>query len=186
MTADVNGESHRTPRSTNHQLDAVYQDLRVRAQQYLNRQPPGHTLQPTALVHEAYLRLAQLHRHVGMDSGDFFAMAVRAMRSVLVDHARYLKRLKRGGDMKRIPLDDIVDLYQQRAIDLVALDEALARLAQINDQQAKLIELRFFGGLTAEETATLMGISTRTVTRLWRRARAWLRQELDERYGHDK
>lgn len=166
-------------------LDSVYQDLRELARKFLNRQSPGHTLQPTALVHEAYLRLAR-QQQSGVNSKHFFAMSVKAMRSVLVDHARNRNRLKRGGDLNRVPLDDIVDLYQQRAIDLVALDEALVRLSQVNEEQAKLVELRFFGGFTENEVANMLGVSSRTVTRLWRRARAWLRHELDERYDHDE
>lgn len=173
-----------TPNEDSH-LENVYQDLRNLAENYLNRQPPGHTLQPTALVHEAYLRLAKQQNNAGLDSGHFFAMSVKAMRSVLVDHARHRNRLKRGGDLSRIPLDDIVDLYQKSAVDLVALDEALTQLALSSEDQAKVVELRFFGGLTEEETAAILGVSTRTVTRLWRRARAWLRHELSEGEDHD-
>ena len=100
------------------------------------------------------------------------------MRSVIVDHARHRSRLKRGGGSVRVPLDDVVDLYEDRALDLIALDHALVKLGEVDEEQARVIELRFFGGLTEAETAEMLGVSPRTVSRIWRRARAWLRREL--------
>lgn len=137
-----------------------------------------HTLQPTALVHEAYLRLVRRGDLEDVAAADFFAMAARAMRSVLVDHARRRNRLKRRGDAIREPLDDVVDLFEERAIDLLALDEALIRLAERDAEQARVVELRFFGGMSAEDTAAMLGVSPRTIGRLWNKARAWLREEI--------
>jgi len=162
------------------QQAAAYQRLRALAAEYLRRQRPGHTLQPTALVHEAYARLLRSGRFENMAPGPFMVVAARAMRSVLIDHARKRTALKRGGPSHREPLDDVVDLYEQSAVDLIALDDALSRLARIDAEQVRVIELRFFGGLTEEETAETLGISARTVGRVWRRARAWLRREMGE------
>lgn len=161
-------------------MAGAYEELRRLAYRFLARQSRAHTLEPTALVHEAYLRLMRQRGLHGMDVGRFFAVAARAMRSVLVDHARRRNRKKRGGGQARVPLDDIVDLYQQRATDLIALDEALDRLAAIDADQAHVVELRFFGGLTEEETAAALGVSARTVGRMWRESREWLRGAMDE------
>jgi RNA polymerase sigma factor (TIGR02999 family) len=174
-----------TPDNGNHgngerRMAGAYDELRRLAYRFLARQSPAHTLEPTALVHEAYLRLIRQRELHGMEVGHFFAVAARAMRSVLVDHARRRNRRKRGGEHDRVPLDDIVDLYQQRATDLIALDEALDRLAAIDADQAQVVEMRFFGGLTEEETAAALGVSPRTVGRIWRRSRAWLRKEMGE------
>lgn len=180
-----NGEAKLTPtpgngRPTESRQAKVYDELRDLARVYLNRQHPSHTLQPTALVHEAYLRLLHRKDLEGLQVGAFFAVAAKAMRSVLVDHARKRNRLKRGGGAAKIPLDAVLDLYEQKAIDLIGLDEALDRLAEEDEHQARVVELRFFGGLSQEETAAMLGTSTRTVGRLWNRARARLRQEMSE------
>ena len=166
------------------QQEAIYQRLRAIAAQYLRRQRPGHTLQPTALVHEAYARLLRSGRFENLAPGPFMVVAARAMRSVLIDHARRRTAQKRGGSSRREPLDDVVDLYQERAVDLLALDEALSKLARIDAEQVRVIELRFFGGLTEVETAETLGVSARTVGRVWRTARAWLRCEMGETNDH--
>ncbi|BCS32017.2 DNA-directed RNA polymerase sigma-70 factor [Luteitalea sp. TBR-22] len=157
----------------------VYDQLRRLAAAALRRERADHTLQPTALVHEAFLRLVDIPEARWSNRGHFVAIAARAMRRVLVDHARGRSALKRRSAEVRVPLDD-VDVPSGPAgdVDLVALDEALARLASVDERQARIVELRFFGGLTVEETAVLMGSSPRTVKRDWHMARAWLRREL--------
>jgi len=165
---------------------AVYQRLRAMAAQYLRHQRVGHTLQPTALVHEAYARLLRSGRFEDMAPGAFMLVAARAMRSVLIDHARKRHALKRGGAARREVLDEVVDLYEANAVDLIALDEALSKLARIDAEQVRVIELRFFGGLTEAETGEMLGVSARTVGRIWRRARAWLRCEMGEASDHDE
>lgn len=160
-------------------LPLVYEELRAIAARYLRQERAGHTLQPTALVHEAYVRLIDQTSVRWNGRSHFLAVAAIAMRRVLVNHARARRRLKRGGqEMKRVPLDDAVGVLEERAGDLEALDEALTKLAAMDPQQARIVELRFFGGLTAPETAEAMGISERTVHREWALARAWLRGEV--------
>lgn len=176
-------------RSTNKAITdrtEIYNGLRRLARAYLSRQNPQHTLQPTALVHEAYLRLLRREDWDGTNVAGFFALAATAMRSVLVDHARRRNSQKRGGNAERLPLDNIVDLYEQRAVNLIELDEALTRLATIDPDQVQVIELRFFGGLSLEETAAMLSTSPRSITRRWNRARAWLRRELTKGLNHDQ
>src|SRR5262245_29869225 len=157
---------------------AVYAELRRMAADQISAERAGHTLQPTALVHEAYLRLVD-QRTVGWKSrSQFFCLAAQAMRRILVDHARTRGRLKRGGDRERTPLDGVVGVLEERAEDLVALDEALGRLAAIDPQKARVVELRFFAGLTSQQTADLLSVSLRTVERDWTMARAWLRGQI--------
>jgi RNA polymerase sigma factor (TIGR02999 family) len=156
----------------------VYAELRRQADRYLGRQRAGHTLQPTALVHEAFLRLVD-QTHVSFkDRAHFFAVASRAMRQILVDHARRRNAGKRGGHATRLVLDEAIAAVPPRGVDLVALDDALARLEKLDSDQARLVELRFFGGLTIEETAVVLGCSPATVKRSWSSARAWLYGEL--------
>ena len=157
----------------------VYDELRRLAASALRRERADHTLQPTALVHEAFLRLVDVPDAQWHDRGHFVAVAARAMRRVLVDHARGRNALKRGSAEVRVPIDDVdVPSGQAGDVDLVALDDALGRLAAVDERQARIVELRFFGGLTVEETAALIGSSPRTVKRDWHMARAWLRREL--------
>jgi len=160
----------------------VYDELREVAHRHLERETDGHTLSTTALVHEVYLRLKD--RDAFNDRVHFFAMAARAMRRVLVDHARRHQAAKRGHGARRVPLDAIDGFageglaVEARAELLVALDEALERLAALDARQAQVIELRFFGGLTEEETAQSLGIGLRTAKRDWAKARSWLYQAL--------
>ena len=157
----------------------VYDELRRLARRQLRREADGHTLSTTALVHEAYLRLADQTRGRWQDRAHFLAIAATAMRRILVDHARRHHAAKRGGAARRVPLERIEDLAtDDRAEILVALDAALARLASLDPRQARVVECRFFGGLTEEETAEALGVGLRTVKRDWAKARSWLYQEL--------
>jgi RNA polymerase sigma factor (TIGR02999 family) len=157
----------------------VYEHLRRLAHRELAREVTGHTLDTTALVHEAYLRLVDQRRGGYQDRAHFLAMATVAMRRILVDHARQHTAAKRGGGAQRVPLDVYDDIPAPERADLiVALDEALSRLAQLDLRQARVVECRFFGGLTEDETGEVLGMSVRTVKRDWAKARAWLHQEL--------
>jgi RNA polymerase sigma factor (TIGR02999 family) len=155
----------------------VYDELHRLAQHYMSRERPDHTLQPTALVHEAYLRLVDMDVP-WQDRVHFFAVAAQMMRRILVDYAKTRRAAKRGGGERQVPLDDVMDLSQERAPDVVALDDALTSLAAIDPRKSQIIELRFFGGLTTEETAEVLGISTATVEREMKMAKAWLYQQL--------
>jgi RNA polymerase sigma factor (TIGR02999 family) len=163
-------------------LPIVYQELRRLAASYLRRERPGQTLQPTALVHEAYLRLMKDRPDRWKNRAHFCAIAAHSMRQILIERARARGAQKRGGGGPRITLDDSLAAGGQREIDFVALDEALERLAAIDPEQARLVELRFFGGLTVEETAEAMDISPATVKRHWTMARAWLARELEGKH----
>jgi RNA polymerase sigma factor (TIGR02999 family) len=158
-------------------IPLVYDALRRIARRNLRGEPPGHRLQTASLIHEAYLRLVE--QSVPWQSrAHFFGIAARLMRQLLVDRARARHRLKRGGDRQQISLSDAAGIAQEPAVDLLALDEALARLADVDPQNSRIVELRFFGGLTIDETAQVMGVSTPTVERGWRAARAWLQTEV--------
>jgi RNA polymerase sigma factor (TIGR02999 family) len=160
-------------------LPLVYDELRKLAAQKLAQEKPGQTLQPTALVHEAYLRLVDTDKVRHWDSrGHFFAAAAEAMRRILVEQARRKKRWKRGGGQQRRDLDEIDIAAIGRSTDVVALDEALTRLAQKHSQKAELVKLRYFAGLTVSEAAQVLGIGTSTADRYWTFARAWLYREL--------
>jgi RNA polymerase sigma factor (TIGR02999 family) len=157
----------------------VYAELRRLAYRYMGRERGGHTLQATGLVHEAYLRLAGQDGLEIEDRGHFLAIAANTMRRILVEHARARGRLKRGGDRARVTLEDESGLVGPKApVDLERLDAVLERLAALDPRQARIVELRFFGGLTVEETAAALGISPATVKREWVTARAFLRREL--------
>ncbi|MCP3958210.1 MAG: sigma-70 family RNA polymerase sigma factor [bacterium] len=156
----------------------IYDELHHLAGLYLARERKEHTLQPTALVHEAYLRLVDLREIEWRDRAHFFAIAAQAMRRILVDHARKHRASKRGGSEPRISLDQAGDLATTRQPDLVVLDDALQGLTAIDPQKASIVELRFFGGLSNEEVAEVLGVSRATVVRRWRMAKAWLHHEL--------
>ena len=160
-------------------LPLVYNELRRRAAAYLRRERPNHTLQPTALVNEAYLKLID-QRLVGWKNrGHFFAIAAQAMRRILVDHAKSRHRSKRGGSAEDLPLEEaFIGPDGNNSIDIIALDEAMSRLAEMDAQQAKLVELRYFVGLSLEEAADVLNISRSTATREWTIAKAWLFREL--------
>jgi RNA polymerase sigma factor (TIGR02999 family) len=162
-------------------LPVVYEELRRLAAAYLRRERPGQTLQPTALVHEAYLRLMKDRPDRWQNRAHFCAIAAHSMRQILIERARARGAQKRGGAQPRVTLDEAIvaaDGSDSPSVDLVALDDALQRLEALDPQQARLVELRFFGGLTIEETAEAMKISPATVKRHWTVARAWLAREL--------
>ena len=156
----------------------VYSELRRLAARYVRRERPGQSVQATALVHEVYLRLLKDDDLSFQNRAHFLGIAARSMRQILVEHARARDAAKRGGQRRRITLDEAVAAGEPPDVDLLALDEALERLAQRDGQQSRIVELRFFGGLTNEETAEALGISPATVKRAWAVARAWLFREL--------
>jgi RNA polymerase sigma factor (TIGR02999 family) len=162
-------------------LPAVYQELRRLAAGYIRRERPGQTLQPTALVHEAYLRLMKDRPDRWQNRAHFCAIAAHSMRQILIERARARNAQKRWGEKARITLEDELVQGGERSIDLLALDEAIERLAALDSDQARIVELRFFGGLTVEETAEAIGVSPATVKRHWTMARAWLARELESR-----
>jgi RNA polymerase sigma factor (TIGR02999 family) len=158
-------------------IPLVYQELRRIAQHHLRQERPDHTLQSTALVHEAYLRLIKQGPAEVANRAHFLAVASQLMRQILVDHARGHRAAKRGGGFK-LELNDAMGAQKPQNMDLVALDDALNELAKLDPQQTRIVELRFFGGLSIDETAEVVGISPTTVKREWATARAWLRREL--------
>jgi RNA polymerase sigma factor (TIGR02999 family) len=160
-------------------LPTVYDELHRIAGRYLNRERPNHTLQPTALINEAYLRLVDQSRLTLQNRAHFFGIAARVMRRILVEHARAHQAAKRGGSAIQVPLDEAVHGgAREENIDFVVLDAALDRLAKMDSQQSRVVELRYFAGLTIEETAEAMGASPATIKRSWTVARAWLRREM--------
>ena len=156
----------------------VYKELKRIAGGQLGRERPGHTLQATALVHEAYLKLVDQRGVNWQNRAHFFGVAAQLMRRVLMDYAKSRGRMKRGGDVHKTSLDEALAVSEDRSSDLVRIDEALTRLEEMDPRQGKVVELRFFGGLSVEETAEAMGISTATVKREWAMARSWLNREL--------
>lgn len=162
-------------------ISSIYEDCRLIAARQLRRERPDHTLDPTSLVHELYLRLVDQRRATWKNRAQFFGIAARIMRRILVDHARGRRRAKRGGSATLVSLaaaDEAIET--PRASDVLTIDDALERLASIDEDQVRIIELRFFAGLTVEETAHVLGRSPRTVKREWRLAKAWLFRELQE------
>ena len=156
----------------------VYDELRRQARNHLRRERPDHTLQPTALVHEAYLRIVDQTSPAIENRAHFFAFASRVMRQILVDHARERKAEKRGGAAQRLSLADIDLLPQQGAADMIELDEALQRLEKIDERKCRVVDMRFFGGLKEEEIAKILQVTEKTVRRDWQFAKLWLYREL--------
>lgn len=156
----------------------VYDELRRQAARYLRRERVNHTLQPTALVHEAYVRLADQRDVQWQNRAHFLGIAAQIMRRVLVDHARARGRDKRGGGQTLVLFDDALEIASARDLDLVALDDALLALAELDERQSRIVEMRFFAGLEVEEVAEALGVSETTVKRDWSLARAWLKREL--------
>jgi RNA polymerase sigma factor (TIGR02999 family) len=159
-------------------MPLVHVELRRLAHRYMSRERPGHTLQTTALVNEAYVRLVNRKDVHWQNRAHFFAIAAELMRTILVDHARSHAYAKRGGGAQKIELDEAMIVSQERAAEVVALDDVLKELAKIDPQQSRIVELRFFGGLTIEETAEVLALSPATIKREWSTARAWLYHEL--------
>ncbi len=161
-------------------LPVIYDELRKLAGNYLRRERPDHTLQPTALVHEAYIRLVDQTRVNWQNRAHFFGVAAQIMRRMLVDHARRHNAEKRGQNFQKISLDENIDRAAERSTQLIALDDALKALADFDEQKARVVELRYFGGLSIEETARVMGVTPTTIKRHWRFAKAWLHGEMDK------
>jgi RNA polymerase sigma factor (TIGR02999 family) len=162
-------------------IPLVYEELRTIASRYLSRESVSHTLQSTALVHEAYFRLVGQRRVQWQNRAHFFGIAAQMMRRILVDHARHQHRDKRGGPAPKLSLDEAIAVAEPEVeVDLLALDEALTALARIDPRGARIIELRFFSSLTIEETAEVLDVSTGTVKRDWNAARAWLYREMKQ------
>ena len=159
-------------------IPVVYGELRRIAARYFRHERPGHTLQPTVLVHEAYLKLVDQDHARWQNRAQFFGVAAQLMRRILVDHARTHRAAKRGGGMTPVTLVDVAGASPPRGVDVIALDEALTRLTGLYPEQGRLVELRYFGGLTIEETGEAMGTSPATVKRQWTVARAWLLRDL--------
>ncbi len=166
--------------ATDQLLPIVYNELRDLAQQKLRHEASGNTLQPTALVHEAYLRLIGSENDDWENRAHFFAAAAEAMRRILIDHARAKKSQKRGGGDRPVSLDGLTEISLQKADELLALDEALDELAAVDAAKADLVKLRFFVGLNMEESAAALGMSIRTAERNWAYARAWLHREMSQ------
>jgi RNA polymerase sigma factor (TIGR02999 family) len=161
----------------------VYGELHRLARRYLSRERPGHTLQATALVNEAYLRLIDQQKSDWQDRAHFFAVAARIMRHLLIDHARSRRYAKRGGGAVQVSLEEGAAVTPEPSVDLLALDEALDRLAAIDERKVVIVELRYFSGLSVEETAEAMRLSEITVKREWLKAKAWLYRELSQEAG---
>jgi RNA polymerase sigma factor (TIGR02999 family) len=168
------GDAH----ALDHVLPLVYDQLRGIAQRALRAERPGHTLTPTGLVHETYLKMVQLERVTFRDRSHFFAACAREMRRTLIDHARRRTANKRGAGAEHVPIENAVAAAQQRPDELIALDEALDRLEKLDPRQARVVECRFYAGMDVAETAEALHISPATVKRDWTAARAWLNREL--------
>jgi RNA polymerase sigma factor (TIGR02999 family) len=178
VTRILNAIERGEVKATDELLPIVYEELRLLAAQKLVRESPGQTLQATALVHEAYLRLLGDEGQTWQNQGHFFAAAAEAMRRILVENARRKRRLKRGGDQERVDLQNAEPAINSPSDDLLALDEALEKLARIDKIKADLVKLRFFAGLTGEQAAKVLGISHNTADRYWAYARSWLHLEI--------
>ena len=176
--------SHGNSNALDELLPLVYDELRRQARRFLRKERPNHTLQSTALIHEAYLNLVE-QKHISWQNREhFFAISANVMRRILVNYANARHRKKRGGAAENLELDEpIFGAAQTRDSDLLALDEALTRLAKKDKQQARIVELRYFSGLTIEETADILGISPATIKRDWKMTKAWLYRELCGDYG---
>lgn len=168
------------PQDADRLMSAIYDDLKRLAASQLLQERAGHTLNPTALVHEAYIRLINQRNTNWNDRLHFFSIASRVIRRILIDHARERHALKRGGEHRPVSIDDIDLPAAERNVDLIALDEALLELAALSERQARIVELRFFGGLSIPEIAAALSMGTRSVDREWQIARAWLFNRLTE------
>ena len=177
-------DPHVAPAAVDRLFPIVYEELRRVAHRHLQREATGHTLTTTDLVHQAYLQLADQTRAQWNGQSHFMAVAATAMRRIVVDYARSRRTTKRGGEMRRVPMEAVALATDERADRLVALDEALDRLRDLDARQARVVECRFFGGMTEEQAAEALGIGVRTVRRDWARAKAWLYAELFPDPGH--
>lgn len=178
VTAILQDWSSGDPKAPERLMPFVYDELRRLARSFLSREREGHTLQPTALVNEAFVRLVDQTRVNWQSRAHFYSIASSMMRRVLIDHARARATGKRGGAAIRLSIDDVQIPIEERAASFVALDEALKTLEQMDERKCKVVEMRFFGGLTDEEIAEVLGVTSRTVLRDWKKARLWLYREL--------
>ena len=179
VTAILRAWSEGDRRALDRLTPIIYDELRRLARRYMRQERPGHSLQTTALVNEAYMRLVDYTRMQWQDRAHFFAVSAQLMRRSLVDHARR-HNLKRGGAVPHVSLDDAASVPGEAPIDLMALDDALNALAQLDPRKARVVEMRFFGGLSVEETAVVLSVSPITVMRDWNSAKAWLYRELTD------
>jgi len=166
-------------------IPLVYKELRRLAHQYMRQERAGNTLQTSALINEAYIRLVDYNKMRWQDRAHFFAVAAQAMRRILVERARSRRRQKRGGAAQRVSFDEAADLAAERAADIIALDDALTDLCAIAPRKGQIVELRYFGGLNIDETAEVLGVSSPTVQREWRAAKAWLYRAISEGIGDE-
>ena len=164
----------------NELIPLVYQELHRQAARYMRRETPGHTLQTSALVNEVYLKLVDQKNVRWQNRAHFFFVSAQLMRRVLVDHARKHTRLKRGGGIQNLPLNEAAIIAHDSAGQFIALDQALTSLAEIDPQKSRIVEMRFFGGMNTEEIAEVEKVSTRTIEREWRKAKAWLQREMQK------
>jgi RNA polymerase sigma-70 factor (ECF subfamily) len=176
----LNALSANDPSAAERLFALVYDELHALARGYFRRQHHGHTLQPTALVNEAFLRLVDQTSVEWNSRAHFLAVAAQAMRQILIDHARGRIRTKRGGGLCRVAMDEAATPIADANLELLSLDEALRKLAALDERQSRIVELRFFGGMTVEEVAHVLGVSKSTVESEWRMARAWLHRELSD------
>lgn len=180
ITAVLQALSSGDQNETDRLMPLVYDEMREIAARYMSRQPAGHTLRSTALVNEAYLKLCSGEDANWRGRSHFFAAGAQAMRRILVDHARAKSRDKRGGDLQRVELEENLLGREQPNEDILALNEAIIKLQDLDPRQAQIVELRFFGGMTVQQVAEAIGVSKRTVELEWKMVRAWLRKELAE------
>jgi RNA polymerase sigma-70 factor, ECF subfamily len=185
ITALLNRLAEGDQKAADQLVPLVYEELRRLAVHRLRHERPDHTLQATALVHEAYIKLTAQRRVTWQSRAQFFAVASQLMRRILVDYARGQQRTKRGGKQIRVVLDGVCVISPGPSEELLSVDESLARLEKLDPRQARIVELRYFGGLTVEEAAEALGISAKTVTREWNVAKAWLYGDLKERNSDD-
>ncbi|HLV87775.1 MAG TPA: sigma-70 family RNA polymerase sigma factor [Candidatus Sulfotelmatobacter sp.] len=181
LSALTRGEQHAASKL----IPVVYDELRRLAASYMRRERIDHTLQATALVNEAYLKLVEQRSVDWQSRAHFFGIAAQLMRRILIDHARGQLRQKRGGEMQMVSLDEAFVFSEQQGDELLAINDSLEKLTKVDPRQARVVELRFFGGLTVEEAAQVLGVSPKTVKRDWNVAKAWLYADLKERYGFD-
>jgi len=163
----------------------VYEELHRRAARCLRHEQPGHALQTTELLHEAYIKLTAQRSTRWQNRAQFFAVASQVMRRILVDYARRQQRIRRGGKQQRVSLDEALLVSPDRTDELIAVNESLARLEKLDSRQGRIVELRYFGGLTVDEVGEVLGVSSKTVMREWNTAKAWLYGDLKERHGDD-
>lgn len=181
ITELLNGWSKGDDLALERLMPLVYEELRRMAQHYMRNQKIGNTLQPTALIHEAYVKLAGQQKQNWKDRAHFFGVAAQAMRHILVDYVRSRNSQKRGGDVQKVEFDESLIVSNERAAGLVELDEALTKLAGLDWRKSRVVELKYFGGLSNKEMAEVLNVTSKTITRDWQFARSWLLRELSNR-----